>query len=162
MLLLFLGTALVVLMIFIVFEILKAPLTIIQAKSTMAQVAEGKKNFTLSVQGPIVDLHKRLSGLLHQHISYYARGTDLQWLDYDQNSKTPFKVSTVARRKLMIESLGVPFDCAACKGSLHPTEIHFPFMAAIAFVVLAVMLPIVIQMAVISGNGFEHIIDALA
>eukprot|EP00438_Fugacium_kawagutii_P036121 Skav236840 [mRNA] locus=scaffold1027:135722:137380:+ [translate_table: standard] len=58
----------------------------------------------------------------------------------------------------MIESLGVPFDCAACKGSLHPTDIHFPFMAAVAFVVLAVMLPIAIQIAVISGNGLEHII----
>eukprot|EP00438_Fugacium_kawagutii_P036115 Skav236834 [mRNA] locus=scaffold1027:36321:42227:+ [translate_table: standard] len=162
LLLLFLGTALVVLMIFIVFEILKAPLTITEAKSTMAQVAEGKRSFTLSVQGPIVDLHKRLSGLLHRRISYYAHGTDLQWLDSDRNSKTPFTVSTVARRKLMIESLGVPFDCAACKGSLHPTDIHFPFMAAVAFVVLAVMLPIAIQIAVISGNGLEHIIDALA
>eukprot|EP00438_Fugacium_kawagutii_P036119 Skav236838 [mRNA] locus=scaffold1027:112086:122184:+ [translate_table: standard] len=147
LLLLFLGTGLVVLMIFIVFEILKAPLTITEAKSTMAQVAEGKRSFTLAVQGPIVDLHKRLSGLLHRRISYYANGTDLQWLDSDQNSKTPFKVSTVARRKLMIESLGVPFDCAACKGSLHPTDIHFPLMAAIASVMLAVMLPIVIQMA---------------
>ena len=59
------GGAVVVILTFLAFEILHAPLMILDAKSDLADPAqaESKRTFTLSVQGPIVDLHKNLSRL---------------------------------------------------------------------------------------------------
>eukprot|EP00438_Fugacium_kawagutii_P014351 Skav202500 [mRNA] locus=scaffold32:151567:152601:- [translate_table: standard] len=117
--LLFLGPAAVVLTIFIALEIITAPLTIVEAKSTMADDEKGKRTFTFSVQGPIVHLHKSLSRLVHGRISYRVQGTNLDWLDYNQNSQKVVKVSSLGGRKLILENLAVPFDCGACKGALQ-------------------------------------------
>eukprot|EP00438_Fugacium_kawagutii_P017592 Skav222255 [mRNA] locus=scaffold3059:339871:345998:- [translate_table: standard] len=155
--LLFLGAAGVVLMIFIVWEIINAPLTIVEAKSTTADEEKDKRTFTFSVQGPIVALPKRLSRLLHRRISYCVQGTDLQWLDYDQNSQQVFKVSSIARRKLMVENLAVPHNCGACKGALQATDFSCLFLVVIVLITVAVMLPIVIKISEISGNDLEHV-----
>eukprot|EP00438_Fugacium_kawagutii_P033636 Skav229859 [mRNA] locus=scaffold148:120679:126533:- [translate_table: standard] len=144
-------------MIFFVWEILKAPLTIVEAMSTIND-AKGKRTFTFSVQGPIVALPKKLSRLIHRRISYCVQGTDLFWLDYDQNSQKVVKVSSIARRKLIIENLAVPLDCGACKGVLQATGFSFPFIVVAVLIAVAVMLPIVITIAATSGNELEHIV----
>eukprot|EP00438_Fugacium_kawagutii_P022771 Skav200416 [mRNA] locus=scaffold3377:5448:9919:+ [translate_table: standard] len=159
--LLFLGTAGVVLTIFIAWEIIKAPLIIVEAKSTTTNDGKGKRTFTFSVQGPIVNLHNSLARLVHRRISYRVQGTDLQWLDYNQNSQKVVKVSNLVGRKLILENLAVPFDCGACKGVLQATDFSFPFIVLTALITLAVMLPIVIKIAVISGNELEHIVVTL-
>eukprot|EP00438_Fugacium_kawagutii_P017588 Skav222251 [mRNA] locus=scaffold3059:276345:277448:- [translate_table: standard] len=143
-------------MIFIVWEIIKAPLTIVEAKS-MVNDAKGKRTFTFSVQGPIVALPKCLSRFIHRRISYCVQGTDLQWLDYDQNSQKVVRVASIARRKLILENLAVPLDCGACKGVLQATDFSCPFIVVIVLITVAVMLPIVIKISAISGNDLEHI-----
>eukprot|EP00438_Fugacium_kawagutii_P014363 Skav231769 [mRNA] locus=scaffold739:186093:196299:- [translate_table: standard] len=157
-LLLFLGPAAVVLTIFIAWEIITAPLTIVEAKSTMADDEKGTRTFTFSVQGPIVHLHKSLSRLVHGRISYRVQGTNLDWLDYNQNSQKVVKVSSLGGRKLILENLAVPFDCGACKGALQATDFSFPFIVLTGLVTVVVMLPIVISIAATSGNELEHIV----
>eukprot|EP00435_Cladocopium_sp_Y103_P044157 s1036_g12.t1 len=106
---------------FTAFEILHAPLMILDAKTDLADPtqAESKRMFMLAVQGPIVDLHKSLSRLVHQRVRYRAKGI---WLDYDQKKSNPIKVHNIARRKLLLQDAHPPFDCASCKGSLHAAD----------------------------------------
>ena len=158
------GAAVVLILTFIAFEILQAPLVIVDAKADAEDPAEpaGKKILTISVQGPIVDLHKGLSRLLHRRVRYQAKGTGLQWLDYDQQKSNAFKVRNIARRKLLLQDMHVPFDCAACKGSLHATETGAVLILLTVCIVIGAMLPVIIKVAVTSGNGFWHVLVALA
>ena len=147
-----------VILIFIVFEVLHAPLVILDARSDLADPSEvvAKRIFTISVQGPITSLPKSISRQLHQRVHYRARGTGLQWLEFDQQEPKAIKVCSVAQRKLLLQDAQVPFDCASCRGSLHTTETCFFFTLLIALVFLLAMLPTIIKVAVMSGNGFEH------
>ena len=155
-----------VLLTFIAFEILQAPLVIVDAKTDAADPADtaetGQKMFTLSVQGPSVDLHKSLSRLLHQQVHYQAKGTGLQWLDYDEKESNAIRVRSIAPRKLLLQDVQVPFDCASCKGSLHATEIGALLVLLTVCIAIGVMLPVIIKVAVASGNDFWHVFVALA
>ena len=157
------GAAVVVLLTFIAFEILQAPLVIVDAKTDSTDPAEpaGKKILTISVQGPIVDLHKGLSRLLHRRVRYQAKGTGLEWLDYDQQKSNAIKVRNIARRKLLLQDMHVPFDCATCRGSLHATEIGALLLFLTVCIVGGAMLPVIIKVAVASGNHFAHVFVSL-
>ena len=148
-----------VILTFLVFEILYAPLMILDAKSDLADPtqAESKRTFTLSVQGPIVDLHKSLSRLVHQRVRYRAKGTGLIWLDYDQKKSNAIKVRNIARRKLLLQDTNPPFDCASCKGSLHAADFFYLLGLLTACISVTAMLPVIIKVAVISGNGVGHV-----
>ena len=143
---------------FFAFEILKAPLVIVDAKSDLADPtqAESKRMFTLSVQGPIVDLHDSLSRLVHWWVRYQAKGTGLRWLDYDHKKTKAVKVHNIAHRRLLLQNTNPDFDCASCKGSLHAAGLITVCISVIT------MLPVIIQVAVISGNGVKHVSAALA
>ena len=160
---LLIGAIVTVLLTFIAFEILQAPLVIIDAKSDLADPAEaaGKKIFTILVQGPIVDLPKSLSRLVHQWVRYRAKGTGLYWLD-DEKKSHLLKVRNIARHKLLLQNLDVPFDCASCKGSLHATEFWVLLSLLTASILLCAMLPVIIKVAFASGNGLTHVFVALA
>lgn len=153
-----------VLLTFFAFEILQAPLVIVDAKSDLADLtqAESKRKFTLSVQGPIVDLHGRLSRLVHWWVRYQAKGTGLAWLDYDHKKTKAVKVHNIAHRRLLLQNTNPDFDCASCKGSLHAAS----FMNLLGLITVCIsvitMLPVIIQVAVISGNGVWHVSAALA
>ena len=153
-----------VILTFIAFETLKVPLVIVDAKTDAADPAEpaGKKILMFSVQGPIVDLHKGLSRLLHRRVRYQAKGTGLQWLDYDQQKSNAFKVRNIARRKLLLQDIDVPFDCALRKGSLHATEIGALLIFLTVSIVIGAMFPVIIKVAITSGNGVWHVFVALA
>ena len=158
------GAAVVVILTFLVIEILHAPLMILDAKSDLADPtqAESKRTFTLSVQGPIVDLHKSLSRLMHQRVRYRAKGTGLVWLDYEQKKSNAIKVRNIARRKLLLQDTNPPFDCATCKGSLHAADFFYLLGLLTACISVTAMLPVIIKVAVISGNGVGHVFAALA
>ena len=153
------GAAVVVILTFLVIEILHAPLMILDAKSDLADPtqAESKRTFTLSVQGPIVDLHKSLSRLVHQRVRYRAKGTGLIWLDYEQKKSNGIKVHNIARRKLLLQDTNPPFDCASCKGSLHAADFFYLLGLLTACISVTAMLPVIIKVAVISGNGVGHV-----
>lgn len=153
--------AVVVVLTFIVFEILYAPLVILDAKSNLADPteAESDRTFMLSVQGPIVDLHKCLSRLVHRWVRYQAKGTGLMWLDSDQKK---IKVCNIARKKMLLQDTSPPFDCAACKGSLHATETCYLLSLFTACISAGAMLPAIITVAFTSGNGVGHVFAALA
>ena len=159
---LFTGAAVLVILIFIVFEILQTPLVILDARSDLEDPTDmkAKRIFTISVQGPITSLPKSISRLVYHRVHYRARGTGLQWLDCDpQKSKSKaIKVCSVAPRKLLLQNAHVPFDCASCRGSLHATETCYFFTLLIALVFLLAMLPTIIKVTVMSGNRFEHTI----
>ena len=149
-----------VILIFIVFEILQTPLVILDARSDLEDPTDmkAKRIFTISVQGPITSLPKSISRLVHQRVHYRARGTSLQWLDCDPQKSKAIKVCSVAQRKLLLQNAHVPFDCASCRGSLHATETCYFFTLLIALVFLLAMLPTIIKVTVMSGNRFEHTI----
>eukprot|EP00435_Cladocopium_sp_Y103_P029594 s1036_g7.t1 len=153
------GAAVAGILIFVAIEILQAPLVIVDAKSDLADSteAESDRTFMLSVQGPIVDLHRSLSRAIHQRLRYRAKGTGLIWLDSDQKKSNTIKVCSIGRRKLLLQDTNAPFDCASCKGSLHATEMCGFLSLLTAFISTGAMLPAVIYVAVISGNGVEHI-----
>ena len=153
-----------VLLTFFAFEILKAPLVIVDAKSDLADPtqAESKRMFTLSVQGPIVDLHDSLSRLVHWWVRYQAKGTGLRWLDYDPKQTKAVKVHNIAHRRLLLQNTNPDFDCASCKGSLHAAGfINLLGLITVCISVIT-MLPVIIPVAVISGNGVSHVSAALA
>ena len=132
---------------------------ILDAKSDLADPtqAESKRTFTLSVQGPIVDLHKSLSRLMHQRVRYRAKGTGLVWLDYEQKKSNTIKVRNIARRKLLLQDTNPPFDCATCKGSLHAADFFYLLGLLTACISVTAMLPVIINVAVTSGNGVGHV-----
>ncbi|CAK9017602.1 unnamed protein product [Durusdinium trenchii] len=152
------GAAVLVILTFIVFEILHAPLVILDARSDMEDPSDmaAKKIFTISVQGPIASLPKSISQLVHKNIHYRASGTDLQWLDFDPQKPKAIKVCSLARRKLLLQDAHVPVDCASCRGSLDATETSFLFTLLIALFFVLAMLPTMIIVTVMSRNGFEH------
>ena len=117
-----------VILTFLAFEILHAPLMIVDAKSSYLdpRQAESKTIFTFSVQGPIVDLPKSLARLVNRRVHFRARGTGLIWLDYDQKKSNTIKVRSIARRKLLLQDTSPPFFCASCKGSLHAADFCLP------------------------------------
>ena len=160
------GAAVLVILIFIIFEILSAPLVIVDARSDMEDPSEvaAKRIFTISVQGPIASLPKSVSRLVHQRVRYRTSGTGLQWLDFDpKKSSMAIKVRTTDRRKrLLLQDTHVPFDCASCRGSMKAVEMGFLFAVLIAFIFLVVMLPTIIKVTVMSGNGLEHTFDTCA
>ena len=147
-----------VILTFIVFEILHAPLVILDARSDLEDPSDmaAKRIFTVSVKGPITSLPKSMSQLLHQRVHYRARGTGLQWLDFDPQKPKAIKVRSVAQRKLLLQDAHVPFDCASCRGSLHATETCVSFTLLIVLVFLFAMLPTIIRVTVMSRNRFEH------
>ena len=151
--------AVVVVLIFIAFQILHAPLMITDAKSDVADPtqAESQRNFTLAVQGPLVDLHKSLSRLVNQRVRYRARGTGLIWLDYEQKKSNAIKVSNIARRKLLLQDASPPFDCASCKGSLHTADFVYLLSLLTVCILVGALLPAIIKVAVTSGNGVGHV-----
>ena len=116
----------------------------------------------LAVQGPIVDLHKSLSRLVHQRVQYRAKGTGLVWLDYDQKKSNAITVRTIARRKLLLQDTNPLFDCASCKGSLHAADYFYLLGLLTACISVSAMLPVIIKVAVTSGNGVGHVFVALA
>ena len=158
------GGAVMVILTFFVFEILHAPLMILDAKSDVADPTqvENKRTFTFLVQGPIVDLHKNLSRLVHQRVRYRAKGTGLIWLDYDHKKSNAIKVRNIARRKLLLQDTNPPFDCASCKGSLHAADFVYLLGLLTACISVTAMLPVIMKVAVISGNGVGHVFAALA
>ena len=152
------GATVFVLLVFIVFQVLQAPLVVVDARSDMAKgnPMASEKMLMISVQGPIVDLPKRISRLVHRLIYYRAAGTGLQWLDFDPEKANAVKVSGIARRKVEVQNLKAPFDCAACQGCLHPMQTGWLFAFLCAVWSLAALLPVMIYVARISGNGVEH------
>lgn len=147
-----------VILVFIAFEILHAPLMVTDAKSDLDPTqADSKRSFTLAVQGPIVDLHKNLSRLVHQRVRYRAKGTGLAWLDYDHKKSNAIKVYNIARRKLLLQDTNPPFDCASCKGSLQATDIFYLLSLLTACILVGALLPAIIKVAVTSGNGVGHV-----
>jgi hypothetical protein len=161
---LFIGAAAVVTLTFIALQILLAPLIIVDAKSDVADPtqAESKKIFMLAVQGPIVDLHKSMSRLVHRWVRYRAKGTGLIWLDYEQKKSNAVKVRSTGDKKLLLKDMNPPFDCASCKGSLHAADFLKLLSLLAACVSVTAMLPAIIRVAVISGNGVGHVFVALA
>ena len=153
-----------VILTFLAFEVLRAPLMILDAKSDLADPTqtESKRTFKLAVQGPLVDLHKNLSRLVHQRVRYRARGTGLIWLDYDRKKSNAIKVRNIARRKLLLQDTNPPFDCATCKGSLHAVDFVYLLGLLTACISVTAMLPVIMKVAVISGNGLGHVFAALA
>ena len=149
---------------FLAFEILHSPLMITDAKSDVEDPtqAESKRTFKFAVQGPLVDLHKSLSRLVNQRVRYRARGTGLIWLDYDQKKSNAIKVRNIARRKLLLQETNPPFDCASCKGSLHATDLFYLLGLLTACISVTAMLPVIIKVAVTSGNGVGHVFVPLA
>ncbi|CAK9110651.1 Putative outer membrane protein PmpB [Durusdinium trenchii] len=118
---LFTGAAVFVILTFIVFEILHAPLVILDARSDLEDPSDmaAKRIFTVSVKGPITSLPKSMSQLLHQRVHYRARGTGLQWLDFDPQKPKAIKVRSVAQRKLLLQDAHVPFDCFILERNMH-------------------------------------------
>ena len=153
-----------VILTFLAFEILHAPLMIVDAKSSYLdpRQADSKTIFTFSVQGPIVDLPKSLSRLVNRRVRFRARGTGLIWLDYDQKKSNAIKVRSIARRKLLLQDTSPPFFCASCKGSLHAADFAYLLILLTACIFVGAMLPVIIKVAVISGNGVGHVFAALA
>ena len=152
-----------VILIFLAFEILHAPLMIVDAKSDLDPTqTERKRIFALSVQGPIVDLPKSLSRLVTKRVRFGVRGTGLIWLDYDQKKSNTIKVRSIARRKLLLQDTNLRFDCASCKGSLHAADFACLLTLLAACIFVGALLPVIIKVAVISGNGVGHVLAALA
>ncbi|CAL1156681.1 unnamed protein product [Cladocopium goreaui] len=152
------GAAVVVILTFLAFEILHAPLMIVDAKSDLDPTqTERKRIFTISVQGSIVDLPKSLSRLVTQRMHFRVRGTGLIWLDYDQKKSNTIKVRSIARRKLLLQDTSPPFDCASCKGSLHASDFAYLLTLLTACIFVGAMLPVIIKVAVISENGVGHV-----
>ncbi|CAE7594077.1 pmpB [Symbiodinium natans] len=162
------ATASCALLAFLFLQILYAPLVVVDAKSQRIQSklrrAGGKdpdemdRSFVISVQGPLVDLPKRLSQLLHRRVIYRAQGTGLEWLDYNLEKANAIKVCGVERSKVEVQGVRVPFDCASTVGSLHATEITPLFLLLCAALFLLVLLPVAIQVAIMSGNGLAHVL----
>ena len=156
----FTGAAVFVILTFIMFEILQAPLVVLDARSDLEDPSEvaAKRIFIISAKGPITSLPKSMSRLVHQRVHYRARGTGLQWLDFDPQKPKAINVCNVAQRKLLLQDALVPFDCASCRGSLHATETCFLLMLLMVTAFLLAMLPSIIKVAVMSGNRIEHTI----
>ena len=136
---------------------------IVDAKSYLDPgMAESKMIFTFSVQGPIVDLPKRLSRLVTQRLRFRVRGTGLFWLDYDQKKSNTIKVRSIARRKLLLQETNLQFDCASCNGSLRAADSFYLLGMLAVCILCSAMLPAIVKVAAVSGNGVGHVFAALA
>jgi hypothetical protein len=157
------GAAVVVILTFLAFEILHAPLMIVDAKSYLdPRQADSKTIFTFSVQGPIVDLPKSLSRLVNRRVRFRARGTGLIWLDYDQKKSNTIKVRSIARRKLLLQDTSPPFFALRARVLCTPLIFAYLLILLTACIFVGAMLPVIIKVAVISGNGVGHVFAALA
>ena len=164
------GAAVSVLLIFIIFEILWAPLVIVDARTDWEDASEvdAKRIFTISVQGPIASLPKCVSQLVHARVRYRTSGTGLQWLDFDPHkSRKTIKVRTTDRgNRLLLQNTYVPFDCASCRGSMRAKVECLPFIPfglLFAFIFLvAIQSPAIVQVMYMSGNALEHTFAARA
>ncbi|CAK8992179.1 unnamed protein product [Durusdinium trenchii] len=159
------GAIIFVVSAFILLQLLAAPLYVVDARSDAVNDPPEevpKRSFAMSVQGPIVDLPKQMSARVHELVSYRITGTGLQWLDFDAEKANNVKVCGISRRKLRLKDAHVPFDCAACGGVLHPTEIGRLFFLIVGILFIFVLLPVAIQVSVASGNTFQHTLVTLA
>ncbi|CAE7260815.1 pmpB [Symbiodinium microadriaticum] len=154
---------------FVFYQILDAPLVIVDAKSQRIphrlRKAAGKfpegmeqRSFSMSLQGPIVDLPQFLSRQLHRQLCYHVKGTGLQWLDFSPENAQAVKIQSIDRSKLEVQDAHVPYDCAAAVGALHATNLMHLMLPLCAALFLVVLLPVALQVAIMSGNGIAHVL----
>lgn len=149
-----------VLLVFMIFELLNAPLVVAEAKVNRATGTWDKMSLMISVQGPIVNLPKCFAHVVYRFVHYRVKGTGLPWLDFQPRYNTELiQVHRVSRRMLQVKDRDVPFYCATCKGSLHPTKTCGFFIilsGAIFAAMVGVFLPIAIHVSRRSRNGLAH------
>ena len=121
-----------------------------------------QRSFSMSLQGPIVDLPQFLSRQLHRQLCYHVKGTGLQWLDFSPQNAQTVKIQSIDRSKLEIQDAHVPYDCAAAVGALHATNLMHLMLPLCAAVFLVVLLPVALQVAIMSGNGIAHVLATSA
>ncbi|OLP75791.1 hypothetical protein AK812_SmicGene44358 [Symbiodinium microadriaticum] len=169
---LFAASASCVFLAFVLYQILHAPLVIVDAKSQriphrLRKAAgpckafpEGmeQRSFAMSLQGPIVDLPQFLSRQLYRQLCYRVKGTGLQWLDFGPENAQAVKIQSIDRSKLEVRDAHVPYDCAAAVGALHATNLMHLMLPLCAALFLVVLLPVALQVASMSGNGIAHVL----
>ena len=155
---------------FLLYQILHAPLVIVDAKSQRIphrlRKAAGKafpegmdqRSFSMSLQGPIADLPQFLSRQLHRQLCYRVKGTGLQWLDFSPENSNAVKIQSIDRSKLEVQDAHVPYDCAAAIGALYATNLMRLMLLLCATLFLVVLLPVALQVAIMSGNGIAHVL----
>ncbi|CAK8988283.1 CSC1-like protein At4g15430 [Durusdinium trenchii] len=155
-----------VLLVFMIFELLNAPLVVAEAKVNRATGTWDKMSLMISVQGPIVNLPKCFAHVVYRFVHYRVKGTGLPWLDFQPRYNTELiQVHRVSRRMLQVKDRDVPFYCATCKGSLHPTKTCGFFIilsGAIFAAMVGVFLPIAIHVSRRSRNGLAHTLVTIA
>jgi len=112
----------------------------------------------MSLQGPIADLPQFLSRQLHRQLCYRVKGTGLQWLDFSPENSNAVKIQSIDRSKLEVQDAHVPYDCAAAIGALYATNLMRLMLLLCATLFLVVLLPVALQVAIMSGNGIAHVL----
>ncbi|CAE7458664.1 pmpB, partial [Symbiodinium necroappetens] len=166
---LFAASASCVFLAFVFYQILHAPLVIVDAKSQRIPHPLRKagrpfpdwmeqRSFAMSLQGPIVDLPQLLSRQLYRQLCYRVKGTGLQWLDFSPQNAKAVRIFSIESSKVEVQDVHVPYDCAAAIGALHAAELTRLMLALCAALFLAVLLPVAVQVAFMSGNGMMHVL----
>ena len=135
------------------FEILWAPLAIVDAQ------ASPEKGLLVSVQGPICYLHKFLAKHVHDWVSYSFRGTGMAWLDGADLRKTG-RAQRVGRSRLQLppQPGQPPFACATSKGFLDVSAFGHLFLLICMLLFIVLLLPTAVIIAFISGNQVQHVL----
>ncbi|CAE7288505.1 pmpB, partial [Symbiodinium sp. CCMP2456] len=157
---LFAASASCIFLAFLFYQILQAPLVIVDAKSQRIphRLRMEQRSFSMSLQGPIVDLPQFLSRQLNRQLCYRVKGAGLQWLDFSPDNENAVKIQSVDRSKLEVQDAHVPYDCAAAVGALYATNLMRLMLLLCATLFVVVLLPVALQVAIMSGNGVAHVL----
>ncbi|CAE7234840.1 pmpB, partial [Symbiodinium sp. CCMP2456] len=151
-LLLLLAAVVFVLLAATAFEVLWAPLAVVDAHTL-----EGE-GLLVTVQGPVCHLPKLLVNYIRSEVSYDFHGTGFSWLD---SKKTTGKVKSLRRCKLQLplQPEQPPYTCATSKGFLRVNSGYKKMLLQFWILLcLLLLVPTVLVVASLSKNGPWHVL----
>ena len=136
------------------FEIVWAPLAIVDA-----QALEGK-GFVITVQGPISRLPKFLASYVNRNMTYCIQDTGLPWLDNPKLGNIAFK--SLGRGKWQLPpQLQPPFACATSRGFLTARGYGSLLLQLWLLLFALILLPTALAVAASYENDGLHVLVTL-
>ena len=150
---LLLGAAVFVFLAAAAFEVIWAPLAVVDAHTL------GCEGVIVTVQGPICRLPKFLVHHIHRNVSFRFQRTGLSWLDGPQ--RIAGKVKRLSRCKLQLppQPEQPPYDCATSKGFLGVSSGYGPMLLQLWILLFSLLLvPTSLAVAMLSRNDARHVL----
>lgn len=149
---LLLAAAVFVLLAAAAFEVLWAPLAVVDAHT------EGE-GLLVTVQGPVCHLPKFFLNHIRKEVAYSFQGTGLSWLDSQKLISGKVKSLRRCKLQLPLQPEQPPYACATSKGFLRVTRGYTRMLLQFWILLfLLLLVPTVLVVARLSKNGPWHVL----